>query len=78
MTGEIDRDEALFLEARKLFDRKPIDEVMPVLITAVARALVIEADGDTVKISLLVAKFYAILTDQITSMLDEGEGETLQ
>jgi len=76
--SEIDNDDALFDEARKLFDQKPIKDVMPVLITAVARALVLDAGGDTVQLALLTAKFYAILVNQMDDMLNEGKGETLQ
>jgi hypothetical protein len=60
---------------QRLFTGKPIDEVAPMLVVTVARALVIEAAGDRQKLVNLVDKFVFHLSDMVGEMATEGDGE---
>ena len=71
-TSEKDK---LFKAVSDLFHKKPVEDVIPILITASARALVTDAGLDTEKLSRSYSKFSALLRDQITSMLDEDMRE---
>ena len=58
---------------------KPIDEIAPLLVVAVARMLFIDADGDPVKLNFLTIKFIQHLGDALNDMTNfEGWGETRQ
>ena len=68
--------EQLYREMDALLDGKPIELVAPLLVIAVARALVLEASGDMGELIRLLLKFQLHLNGQIDDMLAEGEGET--
>jgi len=57
---------------------KPLDEVAPALVVAVARALVIDANGDMDRLNGLTLKFIHHLHLQIIDMLEPGDGVSLQ
>jgi hypothetical protein len=72
----------LFYAVGKLLYRKDIDEVMPVLITAVARALVLDANGDMEKLERQFYRFAELVRSQTADMilqdLDEAREATKQ
>ena len=72
----------LFIEMARLLFRKPIDEVMPVLITAVARALVLDANGDMDALERQFFRFAELTRSQMADMicqdLDEAREATKQ
>jgi hypothetical protein len=68
---------SIFHEIASAIDDKPIDEVMPVLITASARLLVIQADGDMNRLSTLLLKFCRIVQNEAADMMEKKE-ETIQ
>ena len=57
-------DEPAFREFERYLKGVPNDEVIPVLIIAAARSLVIEADGDVGKLLASIHKFSVILAEQ--------------
>lgn len=52
---------------------RPIDEVAPVLVVAVARTLVIDAGGDEQKLGELVGKFNWHLMQTISDMIKDQD-----
>lgn len=64
-------DEPLFEAVGKLLDGQPSDDVVPVLITLSARALVQEAGSDYAALAKHIDKFSSILTDQAVDMWRE-------
>jgi hypothetical protein len=48
------------------------DQVIPVLLVAIARALVIDADGDPERLEQLGEKFCALLSDSARDMMETG------
>ena len=71
-TSEKDK---LFKDVSDLFHKKPVEDVIPILITASARALVTDAGIDMEKLSRNYNKFCNLLRDQITDMVDEDAKE---
>ena len=69
-TSEKDK---LFKDVSDLFHKKPVEDVIPILITASARALVTDAGIDMEKLSRNYSKFCALLSSQITDMVDEDD-----
>ena len=49
---------------------KPVEQVVPILIVATARALMLEADGDEAKLGRMLSKFDELLADQAFDMLN--------
>ena len=64
-------DEALFKAVSKVLTNQPIDEVIPVLVVATARAMVLEADGDRERLQDLGARFCSLLAKTTLDMFDE-------
>ena len=67
MTNKTD----LFSKLAKLLERQPEDDVIPLLITACARALIQDADGDLDKLTRQLVRFNIILTGQVRDMMTE-------
>ena len=65
----------LFYAVCKALDRHPVDEVIPVLITASARALLTDANGDLDKLANKITKFNALMLSQVTDMMNEDLAE---
>ena len=65
----------LFKSVSDLFHRKPVEDVIPILITASARCLVTDAGTDIEKLSRSYNKFCSLLSGQIADMLDEDMKE---
>ena len=74
MTPVSEKDK-LFKDVSKLFHGKRVEDVIPILITASARALVTDAGLDMQKLSRNYSKFCNLLRDQITDMVDEDSKE---
>jgi hypothetical protein len=72
----------LFNKISALLNRQPTDDVIPILITAAARALVIDANGDLDKLRRQYDKFCTMtaaqVTDMLTQDLDEAREATKQ
>jgi hypothetical protein len=62
--------EPLFVAVGRLLDGKPSDDVVPILITIAARALVQEADGNIDKLSTLLLRFCRLLENEAADMLE--------
>ena len=71
----VSEKDKLFKSVSDLFHRKPVEDVIPILITASARALVTDAGIDMEKLSRNYNKFCNLLRDQITDMVDEDAKE---
>ena len=71
-TSEKDK---LFKDVSDLFHKKPVEDVIPILITASARALVTDAGIDMEKLSRNYSRFCTLLSSQITDMVDEDAKE---
>lgn len=71
-TSEKDK---LFKDVSDLFHKKPVEDVIPILITASARALVTDAGIDMEKLARNYNKFTALLAAQVTDMVDEDAKE---
>lgn len=71
-------DRETMKEMERVLGGKPIDEVAPILVVAVARALVLEANGDVEELRFLVSKFSVHLVNAVNDMMHEGDGETRQ
>ena len=71
----ISEKDKLFKDVSELFHKKPVEDVIPILITASARALVTDAGLDMQKLSRNYSKFCNLLRDQITDMVDEDSKE---
>ena len=69
------KGELLFIEISRLLHRQPVDDVMPVLITAVARAIVIDAQGDIDKLDQSFTKFVRLTQGQIGDMINQDMDE---
>ena len=61
-------DEPIFREFERYLKGVPNDEVIPVLIIAAARSLVIEADGDAGRLLAGIHKFHVIMAEQAHQM----------
>ena len=72
---EVSEKDKLFRDVSDLFHKKPVEDVIPILITASARALVTDAGLDMQKLSRNYSKFCDFLRDQITDMVDEDSKE---
>jgi hypothetical protein len=70
-----DRDQMIH-DLEKVIGGKPIEDIAPLLVVAVARMLVIDAEGDTSKLAMLLAKFLEHLTATISDMIGEGDEDT--
>ena len=64
-------DEPLFEELKKILTGLDNDDVIPVLIVAAARALVLMADGDSFRLDAGIAKFHALMNEQAQEMFKE-------
>ena len=71
----VSEKDKLFKDVSELFHKKPVEDVIPILITASARALVTDAGLDMQKLSRNYSKFCNLLRDQITDMVDEDSKE---
>ena len=71
MTNDDDQSVKLFLAMSEAMHGYPVEMVIPILITASARALVDDAGLDMKKLSDGYDKFNVLLRNQITDMLDE-------
>ena len=71
----ISEKDKLFKDVSELFHGKRVEDVIPSLITASARALVTDAGLDMQKLSRNYSKFCNLLRDQITDMVDEDSKE---
>jgi hypothetical protein len=69
----VSEKDKLFKAVAELFHRKPVEDVIPILITASARCLVTDAGADMEKLSHNYIKFCDLLRDQITDMVDEDD-----
>ena len=61
-------DEPAFREFERYLKGVPNDELIPVLIIAAARSLVIEADGDVGELVASIHKFHVIMAEQAHQM----------
>ena len=61
----------LFKDLASLLHRKPVEDVIPVLITASARCLVTDAGMDMQKLAHNYNRFVELLASQVTDMADE-------
>ena len=73
MVATISEKDKLFKDVSELFHGKPVEDVIPILITASARCLVTDAGIDMQKLSRNYSKFCNLLRDQITDMVDEDD-----
>ena len=71
MSPPVSEKDKLFKDVSELFHGKPVEDVIPILITASARCLVTDAGIDMEKLSRNYSKFCDFLRDQITDMVDE-------
>ena len=71
----ISEKDKLFKDVSDLFHKKPVEDVIPILITASARALVTDAGIDMEKLARNYNKFTALLAAQVTDMVDEDAKE---
>ena len=65
----------LFKDMSDLLHKKPVDDVIPMLITVSARALVTNAGIDMQKLARNFRKFITLLEIQVTDMVDEDAKE---
>ena len=72
---EVSEKDKLFKDVSDLFHKKPVEIVIPILITASARALVTDAGIDMEKLSRNYSRFCTLLSSQITDMVDEDAKE---
>lgn len=63
----------LFLAISQAVHGHDLDEVIPILITASARALVDDAGGNREKLAIQFARFSMMVKDQIREMAEEDE-----
>jgi hypothetical protein len=63
----------LFEEMAQLLHEKRTDEVVPVLITAAARALVIESRGELDRLSTLLIRFCRLLENEAADMIQDDK-----
>ena len=68
-------DVQLVKDLEKVLGSRPIDEIAPLLIVAVARLLVIDADHDPERLGFLIAKFLSHLTATVNDMIEDGDLE---
>jgi hypothetical protein len=68
--------EQLIHDLEKVIGGKPIEDIAPLLVVAVARMLVIDAKGDTSKLTILVSKFVDHLTTTISDMVEADDKDT--
>ena len=68
-------NDALFEGMSKLLNAYPVDEVIPVLITAAARSLILDANGDLDVLRAQLPRFCRILHDQVLDMMEEDLDE---
>lgn len=52
---------------------KPVEQVVPILIVAAARALMLEADGDEAKLARMLNKFDELLADEAFDMMNSKQ-----
>ena len=71
----INEKDKLFKDVSDLFHKKPVEDVIPILITASARALITDAGLDMEKLARNYNKFTALLAAQVTDMVDEDAKE---
>jgi hypothetical protein len=69
--------EDLLEAVAKVLAGKPIDEVAPVLVVAVARVLLIDSGGDPDKTAFLIAKFLDRLAHTVQDMMTGDPEETV-
>jgi hypothetical protein len=63
----------LFFAVSKAMHGYSVDDVIPVLITASARALVDDAGANLERLAIQFARFSMLLKDQIHEMVEEDE-----
>jgi hypothetical protein len=72
----------MFFAISELLHAQPVDEVIPVLITASARALIVDANGDLDKLENNFNKFCSLvhssMGDMMNQDLDEAREATKQ
>ena len=80
MTPAEERENKKIMEGlARVLGGKPTDVIAPVLVVAVARVLLLEADNDPEKLAFLVFKFINRLHEAVSEMAhDEGLGEPRQ
>jgi hypothetical protein len=64
-------NDKLVKDLERVIGGKPIDDVAPLLVVAVARLLFIDAGGDKERMAFLVAKFLHHLSNAINDMWEE-------
>jgi hypothetical protein len=69
MTAHRIKSENLFVEVSLLLHKQDLNDVFPVLITATARALVQDANGDLDKLEKGFNKFVDLVRDQTREMI---------
>jgi hypothetical protein len=72
----VNPQEQLIHDLEKVIGGKPIEDIAPLLIVAVARLLVIDAEGDTSKLAVLVSRFMNHLTATISGMIEANDEDT--
>ena len=65
-------NEPLFKALEALLHDHANDEVVPLLVVAAARAIVVEANGDFDKMSTFLLKFFTLTLNQATEMFNDG------
>jgi hypothetical protein len=69
------KSQDLFNVMSELLHHQSVDDVMPVLITASARALVMDAEGDIKKLAISHLQFCTLLQEQINDMWEQDAAE---
>jgi hypothetical protein len=69
-------NDEMFKALDQVLRGKPIDDVAPLLVIAVARMLVIDAEGDNAKLAMLTAKFMFHMTEAMEEMV-QNPGESV-
>ena len=73
MVATISEKDKLFKDVSELFHGKPVEDVIPILITASARCLVTDAGIDMEKLAHNYNRFVELLAGQVTDMVDEDD-----
>jgi hypothetical protein len=68
----------IFKRIAEAVEHQPTEEVIPVLITASARALADDAEGDVNLLSTLLLKFCRLVENNAVEMLEENNREAGQ
>jgi DUF438 domain-containing protein len=71
MPNPVSEKDKLFKDVSDLFHKKPVEDVIPILITASARALVTDSGIDMEKLARNYNRFVELLASQVTDMANE-------